>query len=115
MATVTITLNQLAGRDAALARRFENEIREAAAFGPDYDLACRILAWQRAWDLGSPDLVTVQFHLPGWVKVVAVSIGAVPGEVRSAVERALFPKFSETGPRRGSTLCAPAAPGFPAP
>ena len=31
MATVSITLNQLTGRDKALARRLENEIREAAA------------------------------------------------------------------------------------
>jgi hypothetical protein len=98
MATVTITLNQLAGRDAALARRFENEIREAAAPGPDCHLGCRILAWQRAWDLGSPDLVTVQFHLPGWVKVLAVSIGSTPGQVRSAVEQALLPKFTERSP-----------------
>lgn len=96
MATVTITLNQLAGRDEALARRFEHEIREAAAGAPDLVLGCRILAWQRAWDLGSPDLVTVQFHLPGWVKVVAVSIGSVPGDVRKAVEQALLAKFRET-------------------
>ena len=81
MATVTITLNQLAGRDEALALRFESEIREAAAPGPDCEIGCRILAWQRAWDLGSPDLVTVQFHRPGWVKVLAVSIGSLPGEV----------------------------------
>ena len=98
MATVTITLNQLAGRDAALARRFESEIREAAASAPDCDLGCRILAWQRAWDLGSPDMVTVQFHLPGWVKILAVSIGANPGAVRKAVEQALLPR-----------LCDPAA------
>jgi hypothetical protein len=98
MATVNIMLNQLAGRDKALARRFEHEIREAAALGPDFDFGCRILAWQRAWDLGSPDLVTVQFHLPGWVKVLAVSIGSVPGDVRKAVEQALRPKFCETVP-----------------
>jgi len=98
MATVSITLNQLAGRDEALARRFEHEIREAAAGGPDCVLGCRILAWQRAWDLGSPDLVTVQFHLPGWVKVLAVSIGSLPGDVRKAVEQALLPKFCETAP-----------------
>jgi hypothetical protein len=95
MATVNIMLNQLAGRDEALARRFEREIREAAAVAPDCNLGCRILAWQRAWDLGSPDLVTVQFHLPGWVKVLAVSIGSVPGEVRKAVEQALLPRFCE--------------------
>jgi hypothetical protein len=95
MATVSITLNQLAGRDETLARRFESEIREAAAPGPDWEIGCRILAWQRAWDLGSPDLVTVQFHLPGWVKVLAVSIGSVPGEVRRAARLALLPKFSE--------------------
>jgi len=95
MATVTITLNQLAGRDAALARRFESEIREAAAGAPDCDLGCRILAWQRAWDLGSPDLVTVQFHLPGWVKVLAVSIGSHPGAVRKAVEQALLPRLCD--------------------
>jgi hypothetical protein len=98
MATVSITLNQLAGRDQTLARRFETEIREAAATGPDCELGCRILAWQRAWDLGSPDLVTVQFHLPGWVKVLAVSIGSVPGDVRKAVEQALLTKFCETEP-----------------
>jgi len=98
MATVSITLNQLAGRDQALARRFETEIREAAATAPDCELGCRILAWQRAWDLGSPDLVTVQFHLPGWVKVLAVSIGSDPGDVRKAVEQALLPKFCETEP-----------------
>ena len=97
MATVSITLNQLAGRDEALARRFEREIREAAAPGPDGELGCRILAWQRAWDLGSPDLVTVQFHLPGWVKVLAVSMGSMPGDVRRAVHQALLPKFSEMG------------------
>ena len=96
MATVSITLNQLAGRDQELARRFEREIREAAAIAPDCVLGCRILAWQRAWDLGSPDLVTVQFHLPGWVKVLAVSIGSVPGDVRKAVEQALLPKLCET-------------------
>jgi hypothetical protein len=96
MATVSITLNQLAGRDEALARRFEREIREAAAPGPDWEIGCRILAWQRAWDLGSPDLVTVQFHLPGWVKVLAVSMGSMPGDVRKAVHQALLPKFSET-------------------
>jgi hypothetical protein len=96
MATVSITLNQLAGRDEALARRFEREIREAAAPGPDWDIGCRILAWQRAWDLGSPDLVTVQFHLPGWVKVLAVSIGSSPGAVRNAARQALLPKFTET-------------------
>jgi hypothetical protein len=96
MATVSITLNQLAGRDEALARRFEREIREAAARGPDCEIGCRILAWQRACDLGSPDLVTVQFHLPGWVKVLAVSIGSVPGDVRKAVEQALLAKFYET-------------------
>jgi hypothetical protein len=96
MATVSITLNQLAGRDEALARRFEREIREAAAPGPDWEIGCRILAWQRAWDLGSPDLVTVQFHLPGWVKVLAVSMASMPGEVRRAVRQALLPKFSET-------------------
>ena len=95
MATVTITLNQLAGRDQELALRFEQEIREAAASAPACDLGCRILAWQRAWDLGSPDLVTVQFHQPGWVKVLAVSIGSVPGDVRKAVEQALLPKFCE--------------------
>ena len=95
MATVSITLNQLAGRDEALARRFEREIREAAALVPAGEIGCRILAWQRAWDLGSPDLVTVQFHLPGWVKVLAVSIGSVPGEVRKAVQQALLPKLSE--------------------
>lgn len=95
MATVSITLNQLAGRDEALARRFESEIREAAAPGPDWEIGCRILAWQRAWDLGSPDLVTVQFHLPGWVKVLAVSIGSLPGDVRKAAERALLSKFAE--------------------
>jgi len=95
MATVSITLNQLAGRDEAMARRFESEIREAAARGPDWEIGCRILAWQRAWDLGSPDLVTVQFHLPGWVKVLAVSMGSSPGDVRKAAERALFPKFGE--------------------
>lgn len=104
MATVTITLNQLAGRDEALARRFESEIREAAAPGPDWELGCRILAWQRAWDLGSPDLVTVQFHLPGWVKVLAVSIGSLPGDVRKAVRQALLPKFAET------CAAAPSAP-----
>ena len=98
MATVRITLNQLAGRDEALARRFEHEIREGAASGPDCVLGCRILAWQRAWDLGSPDLVTVQFHLPGWVKVLAVSIASVPGDVRKAVEQALLTKFCETAP-----------------
>ena len=103
MATVSITLNQLAGRDEALARRFEREIREAAAHGPDGEIGCRILAWQRAWDLGSPDLVTVQFHLPGWVKVLAVSIGSVPGEVRKAVEQALLPKFCETAPSASSS------------
>ena len=103
MATVSITLNQLVGRDQALARRFESEIREAAAVGPDCELGCRILAWQRAWDLGSPDLVTVQFHLPGWVKVLAVSIGSDPGDVRKAVAQALLPKF-------GETEAAPAAP-----
>jgi hypothetical protein len=96
MATVSITLNQLAGRDEELARRFESEIREAAAPGPDWEIGCRILAWQRAWDLGSPDLVTVQFHLPGWVKVLAVSICSLPGDVRRAVQQALLPKFSET-------------------
>jgi hypothetical protein len=96
MATVSITLNQLTGRDQELARRFEREIREAAATAPDFVLDCRILAWQRAWDLGSPDLVTVQFHLPGWVKVLAVSIGSVPGDVRKAVEQAILPKFCET-------------------
>ena len=95
MATVSITLNQLAGRDEALARRFESEIREAAAPGPDRDIGCRILAWQRAWDLGSPELVTVQFHLPGWVKVLAVSIGSLPGDVRKAAQQALLPKFIE--------------------
>jgi hypothetical protein len=95
MATVSITLNQLAGRDEVLARRFESEIREAAAPGPDWEIGCRILAWQRAWDLGSPDLVTVQFHLPGWVKVLAVSIRSLPGDVRKAAERALLPKFGE--------------------
>jgi hypothetical protein len=94
MATVSITLNQLAGRDEALARRFESEIREAAALAPDCEIGCRILAWQRAWDLGSPDLVTVQFHLPGWVKVLAVSMGSVPGEVRKAVQQALLPKLA---------------------
>lgn len=98
MATVTITLNQLSGRDKALARRFEHEIREAAACGPDWELGCRILAWQRAWDLGSPDLVTVQFNLPGWVKILAVNIGSVPGDVRRAVEQALLPKFCESAP-----------------
>jgi hypothetical protein len=97
MATVSITLNQLVGRDEALARRFESEIREAAASGPDWNIGCRILAWQRAWDLGSPDLVTVQFHLPGWVKVLAVSIGSSPGDVRKAARQALLPKFSEWG------------------
>jgi hypothetical protein len=96
MATVNITLNQLAGRDEELARRFEREIREAAAVAPDCNLGCRILAWQRAWDLGSPDLVTVQFHLPGWVKVLAVSMGSVPGDVRKAVEQALRPRFCES-------------------
>ena len=95
MATVSITLNQLAGRDEALARRFESEIREAAAPGPDWEIGCRILAWQRAWDLGSPDLVTVQFHLPGWVKVLAVSMCPLPGDVRKAAHQALLPKFSE--------------------
>ena len=95
MATVSITLNQLAGRDQALARRFESEIREAAARGPDWEIGCRILAWQRAWDLGSPELVTVQFHLPGWVKVLAVSMVSSPGDVRKAAERALLPKFGE--------------------
>ena len=108
MATVSITLNQLAGRDEALARRFEREIREAAAPGPDWELGCRILAWQRAWDLGSPDLVTVQFHLPGWVKVLAVSMGSMPGDVRKAVHQALLPKFSETH------AAPPAAPVPPA-
>jgi hypothetical protein len=98
MATVTITLNQLTGRDEVLARRFESEIREAAASGPDCVLGCRILAWQRAWDLGSPDLVTVQFNLPGWVKILAVNIASVPGDVRKAVEQALLPKFCETTP-----------------
>ena len=98
MATVSITLNQLAGRDQELARRFEREIREAAATAPDCVLGCRILAWQRAWDLGSPDLVTVQFHLPGWVKVLAISIGSVPGDVRKAVEQALLTKFCEPVP-----------------
>jgi hypothetical protein len=98
MATVSITLNQLAGRDQDLARRFEQEIHEAAATAPACELGCRILAWQRAWDLGSPDLVTVQFHQPGWVKVLAVSIGSVPGDVRRAVEQALLPKFCETAP-----------------
>ena len=106
MATVTITLNQLAGRDEALARRFESEIREAAAAAPDLDLACRILAWQRAWDLGSPDLVTVQFHLPGWVKILAVSIGADPGDVRKAVEQALIPRLSAPPP----SMAAPSPP-----
>jgi hypothetical protein len=96
MATVTITLNQLAGRDQDLAHRFESEIRAAAAPGPDYEIGCRILAWQRAWDLGSPDLVTVQFHLPGWVKILAVSMASMPGEVRKAAEQALFPKFYGT-------------------
>jgi hypothetical protein len=96
MATVSITLNQLAGRDEALARRFEREIREAAAPGPDGEIVCRILAWQRAWDLGSPDLVTVQFHRPGWVKVLAVSIGSSPGDVRKAAQQALLPKFGES-------------------
>jgi hypothetical protein len=95
MATVSITLNQLTGRNQELARRFESEIREAAAPGPDWDIGCRILAWQRAWDLGSPELVTVQFHLPGWVKVLAVSMGSLPGDVRKAAERALLPKFGE--------------------
>lgn len=96
MATVSITLNQLAGRDEDLARRFESEIREAAATGPDCKIDCRILAWQRAWDLGSPDLVTVQFHVPGWVKVLAVSIRSVPGEVKTAVAQALLPRFGDT-------------------
>jgi hypothetical protein len=95
MATVSITLNQLAGRDEELARRFESEIREAAASGRDCEIDCRILAWQRAWDLGSPDLVTVQFHVPGWVKVLAVSIRSVPGEVKTAVAQALFSRFGD--------------------
>ena len=95
MATVSISLNQLASRDEALARRFESEIREAAAPGPDGEIGCRILAWQRAWDLGSPDLVTVQFHLPGWVKVLAVSICSSPGDVRKAVQQALLPRFGD--------------------
>jgi hypothetical protein len=103
MATVSITLNQLAGRDEALARRFESEIREAAAPGPDWDIGCRILAWQRAWDLGSPDFVTVQFHLPGWVKVLAVSIGSLPGDVRKAAQQALLPKFIETAAAASSS------------
>ena len=98
MATVSITLNQLCGRDEVLAERFEREIREAAAKGPEGDLGCRILAWQRAWDLGSPDLVTVQFHLPGWVKVLAVSMTSLPGDVRRAVEQALLPKLFDTPP-----------------
>ena len=62
MATVTITLNQLAGRDQELARRFEREIREAAASAPDCDLGCRSSPGKGRGTWARRTSSTVEFH-----------------------------------------------------
>ena len=96
MAEVDVTLNELVGRDADLARLFEAEIRTAAALvpaSPTGRLGCRILAWGRHLDLGSRQAVTVLFSLPGWVKALSIPMAPLPGEIRDATGRALRAKL----------------------
>lgn len=90
MADVVFRENDLKRRDAALARRFEEEIASAATAVRDEEpLGCRILAWQRSGDLGTRSRVTIQFDRPGWVKLVSVPLRARPGQVRAVAAQAL--------------------------
>jgi|SRR5712691_5104064 len=69
--------------DAALAQRFEREVREAAAgaCGSDERLPCAIL------DEGLH--AEIEVELPGWIERVQVPYPARPGEVRRAMTRLL--------------------------
>jgi hypothetical protein len=81
MAQVEILRNEVP--DAALARRFEREIAEAAAGagGSDERLVCAVL------DEGLH--AEIEVELPGWMERVQVAYPAREGDVRRAMTRLL--------------------------
>ena len=96
MAEVTVTVNQLADRDPALARWVEREVASGAASAPEPSvgpLRCRILAWGK-------NVVSVQLELPGWTKVLSVPGPLLPGQVRAAVESTLGIRLRDAEDRR---------------
>jgi hypothetical protein len=85
MADIYFRSNDLAPRDPVAAQMFEDAIRQAADVlpGPQTGrLACRIVS-------ASPDAVSVQFDLPGWVQVVPVRAASDSEEIEACTISAL--------------------------
>lgn len=95
---VEFLLNSFWNSDPFLARRLEREIEAAAhrVMPPAKRLSCRILPW-------GASRVSIQFDLPGWVKVLSVAVEARPGEVEQATEEALRLSFEIV---RWQTVCS---------
>jgi hypothetical protein len=89
MARVHIAVNEVAYWDKDLARRYEEEIGEAAAPAAEPGsggIECRILV-DGYVDLPAPRYADLQFAIPGWVTRFSLPFRAAPGEVRETVER----------------------------
>ena len=89
MASVRVSVNEVAYWDRELAQRYEEEIAEAAAAALEPAagaIECRILV-DGYVDLPAPRYADLQFSIPGWVTRYSVPFRAPSGEVQQTVER----------------------------